>query len=474
MIGARREATLPRAAQTKAALFLRRRLLNGALLLAGDLLALGAALELAGLLRAALFGELFLPSWLGVLAVTWALGASLTGLLPSWGLGVVEEVRRVTGLVALSFGVTVLAVFLVGQTDDLSRLVLGVGALVAWPLVLLVRAGVRHLLLRAGLWGVPTVVYGAHPGVLAALRENPSLGYLPVGLFDDEAGGAVGGVPVLGDTRQVNPGAPVAIVALPPLGRGELALLLEGTLRTYRKVVVVPEMADIPSLWAVSVDVGGVLGLELTRNLLDPTARLLKRGFDLLSVLLSAPLWVPLCLLLAGVIRLEHRASPLFRQQRVGEGGQPFSTLKFRTMVPDAEAVLQQHLAADPALRAEWETHFKLRRDPRITRTGRFLRQTSLDELPQLLNVLRGEMSLVGPRPLPAYHEAQLQPRTRQLRAQVQPGMTGLWQVSGRSAAGNEGLERWDPYYVRNWSLWLDLVILARTVRVVVRGSGAY
>ncbi|WP_369409290.1 exopolysaccharide biosynthesis polyprenyl glycosylphosphotransferase [Deinococcus arboris] len=477
MLTIRAERVLPQAAQSLALLYLRRRVLNGTMLLAGDLLALEVSLRLAGSLRRLLFGELFLPSWSGLLAATWLLGAYLNKLLPSWGLGVVEEVRRIIGLVALVFGVTVLAIVLVGQVSDVSRLVLILGALLACPLVLLARFAVRHLLMRARLWGVPTVVYGAHEGVIAALQATPGLGYLPVGVFDDVSSGRVLGVPVLGHLQELDlgrPVAPVAIVALPQLQRDEFTLLIEGTLRAYRKVVVVSAMADLPSLWAMSVDMGGILGLELTRNLLDPAARLLKRAFDLTSVLVTAPLWVPLCLLLAAGLWLETRTSPLFLQERIGEHGRRFFTWKFRTMVPCAEEVLQRHLADNAALRAEWETHFKLRVDPRITRLGGLLRKTSLDELPQLVNVLRGDMSLVGPRPLPAYHEAQLLPRTRQLRTQVQPGMTGLWQVSGRSAAGNAGMERWDPYYVRNWSLWLDLVILARTFRVVLLGSGAY
>ena len=143
-------------------------------------------------------------------------------------------------------------------------------------------------------------------------------------------------------------------------------------------------------------------------------------------------------------------------------------------MVPHAEKVLQQKLAEDPALRAEWETSFKLTHDPRITRLGRLMRKTSLDELPQLVNVLRGEMSLVGPRPLPVYHQEKLLAPVRALRERVRPGMTGLWQVSGRSWSGITSMQKWDTYYVRNWSVWLDIVILVRTVRAVARGYGAF
>ena len=209
-------------------------------------------------------------------------------------------------------------------------------------------------------------------------------------------------------------------------------------------------------------------------HLQRPLATGSKRALDFGAVLLSSPLWLPLCLLLALLIWLEDRHNPLFVQRRVGQGGRLFPTLKFRTMVPHAEDVLRRRLAGDPELLAEWLANFKLRQDPRITRAGRIMRKLSLDELPQLLNVLLGQMSLVGPRPLPEYHHSQLSSQTQFLREQVRPGMTGLWQVSGRSEAGNAGMERWDPHYVTHWSLMLDLSVLLRTVRVVLFGSGAY
>ncbi len=266
----------------------------------------------------------------------------------------------------------------------------------------------------------------------------------------------------------------MAILAISDLDRARIPALLEGPLAHYKKIILIPDLFEIPTLWVRSRDIAGVLGLEITSNLLDPLARCLKRTMDLVLVLLAAPLWIPLCLLIALAIRLEDGHAPLYFQQRLGKNGVSFNTMKFRTMVPDAERVLQEKLDRDPALRAEWETHFKLRKDPRITRVGALLRTTSLDELPQLINVLRGEMSLVGPRPLPAYHQQCLSRRTQRLRARLRPGLTGLWQISGRSDIGNEGFERWDAYYVRNWSIWLDLVILFRTTRAVFKRAGAY
>ncbi|WP_264778499.1 exopolysaccharide biosynthesis polyprenyl glycosylphosphotransferase [Deinococcus aetherius] len=449
-------------------------------MLLGDLGALMLALWFVTWLRVGVLHLPPHPHWDMFMLLLWPLGALSRRLLPSWGLGTPEELRLTVTLLALLFTARGLAVDLVegGSWAELPAHLLGF--LAAAVLIPLARSLTKHLLLHFKAWGLPAVVYGdatTSRMLVETLKTNPSFGYLPVGVFDDGAFSQereILGVPVWGGRRDVTPSAPLAIVALPGLSRSELITLLEQLLRSYRRVVIVPDLFGVQSLWAQTRDLGGVLGLELSRNLSDPLARATKRALDVLAVGLTSVVWVPVCLLLGLLIWLEDRASPLFLQERVGEGERPFRTWKFRTMLPNAEEVLQRKLAEDPALREEWEAHFKLRRDPRITRIGALLRKTSLDELPQLVNVLRGEMSLVGPRPLPAYHEQKLPQLVRDLRWAARPGMTGLWQVSGRSDSGTAGMERWDAYYVRNWSVWLDLVILMRTVRVVLLGSGAY
>jgi Undecaprenyl-phosphate galactose phosphotransferase WbaP len=182
---------------------------------------------------------------------------------------------------------------------------------------------------------------------------------------------------------------------------------------------------------------------------------------------------LPILALITLAIRLDSPGPALFRQERVGRDGRTFHVWKFRTMLVDAEARLEALLATDPAARLEWESSQKLARDPRVTRVGGFLRATSLDELPQLWNVVLGEMSLVGPRPIvraeiPRYAESY------EYYRQVRPGITGYWQVSGRSNTSYTQRVMLDTYYVRNWSIWLDLVILLRTVTVVLQRQGAY
>jgi lipopolysaccharide/colanic/teichoic acid biosynthesis glycosyltransferase len=194
---------------------------------------------------------------------------------------------------------------------------------------------------------------------------------------------------------------------------------------------------------------------------------------DLFLVTVAAPLMVPLFLCMALAIKASSRGPVFFGQQRVGRGGRVFRAWKFRTMLVDAEDRLRDYLEQHSELREEWEATHKLADDPRVvTWIGRFLRKSSLDELPQLWNVVKGEMSLVGPRPLPQYHLEMFDEDFRRYREKITPGMTGLWQVNCRTDGDTKVWVKWDTYYIRNWSLALDLQILLRTPKVVLGGKG--
>jgi Undecaprenyl-phosphate galactose phosphotransferase WbaP len=220
-------------------------------------------------------------------------------------------------------------------------------------------------------------------------------------------------------------------------------------------------------------DFAGTLAIEIKQNLLDPWSQRLKRALDLVGTVIGGVLISPLMFAIAVLIKLDSPGPALFMQERPGLNGRTFRVFKFRTMHADAEQRFDELVLKDPHLKQEFEEHGKLRNDPRVTRIGRFLRRSSLDELPQLWNVLKGEMSLVGPRAYLLNQIPQLHSNTATV-LRVPPGISGLWQVSGRSETTFEQRVEMDIYYVRNWSVWLDLVILARTVKNVVLSKGAF
>jgi len=200
---------------------------------------------------------------------------------------------------------------------------------------------------------------------------------------------------------------------------------------------------------------------------------LAKRVFDVIFAICALLTFLPVLLVCAMAVKFESAGPLFFRQRRLGTDGVPFHIVKFRTMVPNAESVLASYLALDPKARAEWEADRKLKNDPRITRAGAIMRKFSLDEVPQFWNVLRGEMSIVGPRPI-VQAEVQYYGNDFRNYAAVRPGITGLWQVSGRNDVSYPNRVALDCKYVRSWSFGMDLGIILRTVSAVLRSAGAY
>ncbi len=201
--------------------------------------------------------------------------------------------------------------------------------------------------------------------------------------------------------------------------------------------------------------------------------RVMKRALDIVASLLLIVVVLPFVLVIAVAIAIDSNGPVLFVQRRVGRFGRNFPLIKFRTMVVDGEAALAQHVGSDNELLREWERSRKLREDPRVTSVGRFLRRHSVDELPQLINVLWGNMSLVGPRPVREDEIAYFGTRSTQILT-VRPGLTGLWAVNGRSDVSYEERAEFEYQYAAGWSLWMDVKILAQTLPVVLHGHGAY
>jgi Undecaprenyl-phosphate galactose phosphotransferase WbaP len=208
-------------------------------------------------------------------------------------------------------------------------------------------------------------------------------------------------------------------------------------------------------------------------RLLSEHSRHLKRSFDVVVALAAAVIALPLMLIIALAIVLESGGPVLFGHSRIGRGRRAFRVWKFRTMVVDGDEILRRHLAENPAAALEWELNHKLKYDPRITRVGRLLRRSSLDELPQIWNVLRGEMSIVGPRPIVEAEIPKYGPAFR-LYTHVAPGLTGLWQVSGRNDTSYDRRVELDTEYIRRWTPGLDVKLVLNTVKVVFAGTGAY
>lgn len=271
-------------------------------------------------------------------------------------------------------------------------------------------------------------------------------------------------------------GIECVLIATPSATREKTSALADRVHRYVHHVLMIPEMRSGALLNSelYHLFVNQMFLIKVRNSLSEKPARFSKMFFDLSVVVLSLPLVLPLLALIALLVRLSSPGPVLFRQVRIGKGGKPITVLKFRSMHRDAEAKLAALLAKDRHAREEWQRTQKLRHDPRVTRLGAFLRRTSLDELPQLINVLRGEMSLVGPRPVTA-EELKTKYRDKaDYYKLVRPGITGLWQISGRNDVSYEQRVNMDTWYVFNWSMHIDLVILYKTIWVVLGRKGAY
>lgn len=359
--------------------------------------------------------------------------------------------------------------------NGFSRLWLVHTWLLAVPLMLLMRRGMRLLLRAVGLWEVPALVVGTSARIddaVELLRSERSLGYSVAATETLESLKAAWPGSWLEACRRV--GAQIVVLAADDADMASHRGLMNDLTLGGIPYIHVQSLGGMP---VIAVESHHVLGQDLLLiSAQSPLSRPLARGaktvFDYAGALLILIFALPFLGVVALLIRRD--GGPVFYvHTRIGKDGVPFRCLKFRTMVTDADARLAGLLERDADARAEWAAARKLRRDPRVTAVGARLRAYSLDELPQLVNVLRGEMSLVGPRPVTA-EELERFGDDLSFYTHTRPGITGLWQVSGRSATDFVRRTQLDAWYVKNWSLWLDVVILLRTVPAVLSRHGAY
>jgi Undecaprenyl-phosphate galactose phosphotransferase WbaP len=408
----------------------------------------------------------------------------LLGLYPGYGLDSVERLRRHVYSVCAT--VAILAVFALGIQFGglLSRLVLLLTFLGLLFITPFSQYLTRRELKRLKLWGKPVVILGyldTGARLVKLLKQEWGLGYIPVGLSENHLIPAGSGFRTtayadtltmamdVGRRRKID----TCILATPYTRREQLAEMVHMVSETFQHVMVMPNLNGVTNSAVVARDLSGTLAVEIKHNLLNPWAQRLKRALDLFGAVVGGFFICPLLLTIAVLIKLDTPGPVLFGHRRLGARDEHFLCWKFRTMHVEAERMLNECLQRYPNLQAEWEQNHKLRDDPRVTRIGRFLRKTSLDELPQLWNVLRGEMSLAGPRPI-VDAEVSKYEKDYELYRRIRPGISGLWQVGGRSEVDYKERVAMDSFYVRNWSVWLDIIILARTVKTVLFGRGAF
>jgi undecaprenyl-phosphate galactose phosphotransferase len=357
-----------------------------------------------------------------------------------------------------------------------------------WSLALLflplARALTKRLLNKYGMWQKHTIIIGSGKNACdayAALQSEEVLGFSICAFFSTstDCEKELLGKPVICDEQelwlQCDPESTQFIVAL----EFEEHALRDEWLKKLakhqcRSVSVIPTLRGVP-LYGTDMSFifsHEVMILRVSNNLAKRTSRFLKRSFDLIGSAAIITLLSPILIVLVYLVSKDG-GNAIYGHERIGRDGHKFKCLKFRSMVTNSAEVLQQLLATDPEAQAEWDKDFKLKNDPRITRVGSFIRKTSLDELPQLFNVLKGEMSLVGPRPI-IEKELERYAGDVDYYLMAKPGMTGLWQVSGRNDVDYDTRVYFDAWYVKNWSLWNDVAILFKTINVVLKRDGAY
>jgi exopolysaccharide biosynthesis polyprenyl glycosylphosphotransferase len=422
----------------------------------------------------------------GIVALVWVLALGAYGTRDPRMLGSgATEYRRVTGATAMIFGL--LAIVFLLLKVDIAR---GFFA-IAFPIGIVVLLGERWLwrkwLIRrreAGRFTSATVVVGPALDVrrvIAHLERLPGCAYRPVGvILDDDAGSQEfatreRGLPVLGTTGNIAETIrryeiDTVMVAGQPTGGGDFIRDLGWDLeRTDAELMIASRLANVAGPRIHFRPAEGMPLMHVELPIYEGGKHVIKRAFDVIVSATALFLLWPLFVIIPILIKRDSRGPVFFRQERIGRNGQPFQMVKFRSMVDHAEDRLSELVEQSDGN----GILFKLREDPRVTKLGRRLRTYSLDELPQLWNVLVGQMSLVGPRPpLPAEVERYEQHVLRRLY--LKPGITGIWQINGRSNLSWEDSVRLDLYYVENWSLTGDLLILWRTVKVVLKPIGAY
>jgi Undecaprenyl-phosphate galactose phosphotransferase WbaP len=386
----------------------------------------------------------------------------LQGLYPGYGLTAVKEIEKMSKAITLAFILLATISYLNKSFQNFPRSIFPIAWFLTISILPIIRIITRNLLSRLNIYGVPVIVFGEGKwaqDVIQSLKSIKRLGWLPKKHIS---------IKELINQKEFDSSFIAILASNTDMKVVDLVRALN---QKYQKVILIQQSDNFGSLWVEARDLDSILGLEFQYHLLSRRNRWLKKSFDLIGALSIFIILSPLLVLLSILIAIDSPGPILYRQERLSKNYRLFNVVKFRTMVLDAEGKLQQLLQNNPIVKEEYVKFHKLENDPRVTRIGRILRKFSLDELPQLWNVIKGEMSLSGPR---AYMPTELENMGSYSDTilRVNPGMTGWWQVLGRHQTSFQKRLQMDEYYISNWSLWMDTYIFLKTILVVIFGKG--
>ncbi|MBR1858463.1 MAG: undecaprenyl-phosphate galactose phosphotransferase WbaP, partial [Selenomonadaceae bacterium] len=380
---------------------------------------------------------------------------------------------------------SIMLIYFMKASNQTSRLFIILFGILVLINVCVIRYAVLKIMKRRHIFYEPVIIIGAGltaERVLKFWQGDLGYRYDILGFIDDHPVSETlpQQFPLLGGFNEASDivkhiKTKTVIIAAPGISRQQLQQLINNIQPHVKNISFIPDLIGTPM---AGVDASilfseKILMLNIRNNLSRPYNRIIKRIFDLVCTIFGGILISPVLLIITIRVAIENRGHIIFTHYRVGKNGREFPCYKFQTMVPNNQERLEKYLDENPDARREWEDSFKLTNDPRVTEFGAFLRRTSLDELPQLWNVIRGDMSLVGPRPIVQEEVIKYGENIREYYM-VLPGITGMWQVSGRSDTTYPERVAMDTWYVRNWSIWIDLMYLFKTVKAVVTGKGAY
>jgi Undecaprenyl-phosphate galactose phosphotransferase WbaP len=411
------------------------------------------------------------------------------GLYPGIMNSPTEEVRKFFFSSLFSF-ISIIFTIIVSEENELRladllikdshKLPLAIAFIIAIPLSTVAlpafREAAKHYFGRFRWWGVPAVLFTTDKSglfIIDKLLKNKYLGYHPSVIIDSNAkeSSEYKGIPIFPPDADI-------IETLKKHNIKQALICdyhgdMSDVMASFRYTITVSKNQNFFTATQQLKDIAGIIGFASIHNLTFKGNLILKRLIDIIAIILCLPFLLPVFLVLSFLVKVTSRGPIFYAHKRVGKNGKEIKCWKFRSMCINSQEILEKILATDPVRRAEWEKDRKFLDDPRVTKFGKFLRRTSLDELPQLFNILAGDMSLVGPRPV-TEPELVKYGKYKDYVLSVVPGLTGMWQVSGRSDTGYEERISFDTYYIQNWSIFLDIWILIKTVWVVINGKGAY